>query len=417
MTVKQFFHLRLSPFRYPHFRALFASQGVSLIGSWMQELAKSWIVLNMMGSASSMGALLFASAIPNVLLAGLGGTYADSKNAKTILVATQVALAVLALSLGILVSGGHVQFYHLVIFAVLEGTIVAFDIPAFNTVTPQLVPKEDFQQALALNTVNFHLSRVLGPSLAGLVMAFGGPSLVFWINAISFMGVVWVISRLPLKASNSPRRSSRGAMGEVWKYLWTHPQLSRVILQFVVLMSLVFPLVFTTLRIYIKELYHLDAREFGLIFSVPGIGALTGSLSFLFLSPKNPLRVLPYGIVGICVFLIGLAESQSLALTIACLLLFSISLFISLSSLLVTVQLTVDNQIRGRVSALVGLAFVSLAPVMSVPVGLISDLIGPRKLLLAVAIVFGLVTWLLKSRWTTPSTNSLEQGSSPSALH
>ena len=400
MTAKKFFHLRLAPFRYPHFRALFASQGISLIGSWMQELAKSWIVLNMMGSASSMGALLFAAAIPNVLFAGLGGTLADSKNAKKILVLTQVALAVLAFALGILVSGGHVKFYHLVVFAVLEGTIVAFDIPAFNTVTPQLVPKEDFQQALALNTVNFHMSRVLGPSLAGLVMALGGPASVFWINAVSFMGVVWVISRLPLKASAKPRASSKGALGEVWKYLWTHPQLSRVILQFVILMSLVFPLVFTTLRIHVKELYNLNARDFGLVFSVPGIGALTGSLSFLFLSPKNPLKVLPWGVIGIVLFLVGIAESQSLPLTIAFLLLFSISLFLSLSSLLVTVQLTVDNEIRGRVSALVGLAFVSLAPVMSVPIGFVSDHLGPRNLLLGIAGLFGVIMYTLKVRAT-----------------
>lgn len=375
---------------------LFAAQGVSLVGSWMQELAKSWIVLNLMGSASSMGALLFAAAVPNLLFAGIGGTLADSKNVKRILVITQIALAALAFALGVLVSGGHVRFYHLLIFAILEGTIVAFDIPAFNTVTPQIVAKEDFQQALALNTVNFHMSRVLGPSLAGLVMALGGPASVFWLNTVSFAGVVWVITRLPLKASGRPRKKSRGALLEVWKYLWQHPKLSRVILQFVILMGLIFPLVFTTLRIFIKEQYSLNARDFGLIFSVPGIGALTGSLSFLLLSPKNPLRILPVGIVGIMVFLIGLAESTSLPLTILFLGLFSISLFLSLSALLVTVQLTVDDEIRGRVSALVGLAFVSLAPVMSVPVGYVSDLIGPRKLLIAVAFIFGILSLALK---------------------
>lgn len=395
MTAKEFFHLRLAPFKSKNFRRLFFAQGLSLVGSWMQELAKSWIVLGLVGNARSMGALLFASAVPNLVFAAFGGALADSGRAKHILLITQVLLATFAFALGLLVSGGHIQFWHLILFAILEGTVIAFDIPAFNTVTPQLVPREDFQQALALNSVSFHLSRVLGPSLAGVIMGYWGPPAVFWVNAISFAGIVFVIAKLPLGKGKRQVVKPSGAFKEVWQYLWTHPLLSKVILQFVVLMSLVFPLIFTTLRLYIQKEFQLDEKQFGLVFSLPGVGALAGSLLFLFASPKNPLRLLSWGMVGIVAFLLALAQAQTLPLTILFLTCFSVSMFLTLSALLVTVQLTVDHEIRGRVSSLIGLAFVALAPMMSVPIGILSDTIGPRNLLVSVAVVFGGISYLL----------------------
>ncbi len=408
MTTREFLEARFAPLKQKYFRMLFASQGISLVGSWMQELAKSWIVLNLIGKASSMGILLFAAAIPNLILGVFGGTLADRISPKKILVVTQIALAMLAFALGLLVAGHHVTFIHLIVFAILEGCVVAFDIPAFNTVTPQLVPHKDLQQALALNTVNFHLSRVLGPSLAGLVMAFGGPATVFWVNSFSFLGIVFVISRLPLKSSKPSKAHPTGSFKEVWNYLWTHPLLSKVLIQFAVLMALVFPLVFTTIRLFLKDEFHLNARDFGLVFSIPGVGALVGSLVFLLLSPKNPLKLLPLGLIGIVSFLIAMAECHTLALTVVFLAFFSISLFVSLSALLVTVQLKVDNDIRGRVSALVGMAFVSLSPIMSVPVGFLSDYLGARHLLWTIAVVFGVISlYLTWSRRGTQHSSAL----------
>jgi len=395
---------------YSSFRKLFFAQGVSLAGSWMQELAKSWIVLNMIGTASSMGALLFAAAIPNVLLASLGGVLADSRGAKKILLITQVLLAVLAFGLGLLVFTGRVEFWHLVVFAVMEGTVVAFDIPAFNQVTPQIVPPEDFQQALALNAVNFHTSRVVGPSIAGLLMGFAGPVSVFWLNAISFMGVVFVIATLPLRPSGpKPMHEQTGGMREVIVYLHTHPVLSRVIAQFLLVMGLIFPLVFTSLRVFFQQRFHLDAREYGLVFAMPGVGALLGSLIFLFWSPKNPLVALPAGLTGVVIFLSAVAFAPSLPLAVAAMTLFSLSMFLTLSALLVTVQLTVENHIRGRISAIVGMAFAALSPIMAVPMGYLSDVIGPRSLIWMAAIVFGVASLLLTrkgARLPRPPSNA-----------
>jgi predicted MFS family arabinose efflux permease len=391
---------RLAPLiKYPNFRKLFAAQSVSLVGSWMQELAKSWIVLNMLGTASSMGALLFAAAVPNLLFAGKGGVLADSQGPRKTLIITQVLLATLAFSLGLLVFTGHVTFWHLVVFAVLEGTLIAFDIPAFNQVTPQIVPREDFQQALALNSVSFHLSRVLGPSIAGVVMGLAGPQSVFWLNALSFAGIVFVIASLPLRRAEPKAAAARsGGMGEVWSYLRTHPVLSYVLAQLVLVMTLVFPLVFTSLRVYLQQRFHLDARDYGLVFAMPGIGALFGSLIFLFWSPKNPIVALRFGLPGLVAFLFAVAFSPTLPLAVASMTFYSLSMFLTLSALLVTVQLKVEDHMRGRVSALVGMAFASLAPIMAVPMGFLSDVIGAQRLLWCAGLVFGAASSLLLFR-------------------
>ncbi len=371
------------------------AQFVSLVGNWMQELAKSWVVLNIVGSSSALAAILFASSVPNLLFAPLAGVLADKKNIKSILMITQVLLSAIAFSLGLIVTTGHVQLWQLVAFSLVEGTVIAFDLPAFNKITPAVVPREDFQQALAMNAVNFHLSRVIGPSIAGIVIAVAGTSAVFWLNAMSFLGIVFVISKIPQLSYQAVQPIEKQGFSTAWKYLRSDPLLSSVIVQLFLVIGLMFPMVFTIFRVYLQKRFHLDAQEFGIIFSAPGLGALCGSITFLLWSPRNPLKALPVGITGIIIFLITVAQVDSLILATAALACFSYCMFLSISSLNVTIQLTIKNEVRGRVAALVGMGFTSLAPIMSVPVGLFSDRYGERETMMAIAVVFGLCSGVL----------------------
>lgn len=399
---------RFSPFKIPAFTIFYLAQALSLLGSWMQELAKSWLILSIDGKSSSIGALMFAQAIPNLLLVSFAGSLADRYSTKRILVATQATLAVSAAILGVLVATGNISFTALIIIAMVEGTAVAFDVPAFNLVTPQLVPKKDFQQALALNSVNFHLSRVLGPALAGLVMAHFGTQNVFWFNSISFVGLILVFWRLPLKKNptyekqkSDPQREDSGTLKEVFFFLRHHAVFSKIMIQFLLLMSLIFPLLFTTMRVLVKERFAISAEDFGLVFAAPGLGALLGSLTFLLIKPKDPLRILPAGLVGVVCGLILIAEAMDLSLLIGLFIAFSFMLFLTLSALLVTVQLQVADQIRGRVSALIGLCFVAVSPVMTVPVGFLSDLMGEREVLWCAALLFGFLSLTVQFKKTS----------------
>ncbi|HEX4925372.1 MAG TPA: MFS transporter [Bdellovibrionales bacterium] len=389
MPLSALLKARFGPFRHPRFRIFYSAQSLSLIGNWMQEIARSWIILSLTGKASAMGILLAAQAVPGLLFGTFGGSIADQRDVRSILIVTQVALATLAFSLGIVVSQGNVELWHLIVFAAMEGTIIAFDMPAFYKITPSLVPREDFQQALALNSVSFHLSRVLGPTIAGIVMGIWGTASVFWINAVSFLGIVLVVARMPIfesKAQVGPVATQKG-MREALKYIRGHPKLGNILLQLALIIAFVFPLIFTTFRVYLQKKFALDAKGFGLVFSFPGMGALLGSLTFLLTSPKNPLKVLPFGIIGVCLTLAVIPLFDTLIPTIAAVTIFSFCMFLSISSLTVTTQLTIDNQYRGRISALVGMGFVSLAPIMSGPMGLLSDIVGERALIWSVAIV------------------------------
>jgi len=394
---------RLEPFRYPKFRKFFFAQGVSLIGTWMQELTKSLLVLHLvestgsMGKSSAIGLLMMASAIPNLLLGSSGGVLADKKGWKKTLVVTQVLLAATAFFLGILVHQGHIEFWHLLLFAIVEGLIIAFDLPAFQMVTPQLVPKEFLQQALALNATNFHAARVLGPAIAGLVVGFFGREAVFWLNALTFLFVAFVIANLKADVDHrhAPTKKGQGSMKEAITYVKTHPVFLRIFLQFVLVQVMIFPIIFTTLRVLVQERFQLNDKDFGLVFSMPGLGALIGSLVFLVASPKNPIKVLTFSMTGLVLFLFAVAESFSLPMMIVTIVFFSTFMFLTLSALLVTVQIEVEDRFRGRVSALIGMAFASLSPIMAYPMGLLSDLLGGRLLLWICGGTFGLASFYL----------------------
>lgn len=371
----------------------------------MQELAKSWIVLNLVGTSSAMGALIFASAVPNLIIGPFAGVLADRSRIRSILLITQLLLAVLAFGLGLLISVGHVQLWHLVIFSILEGTVIAFDLPAFNKITPQVVPREDFQQALALNAVNFHTSRVIGPAIAGVLLGVFGEASVFWLNAVSFLALVLVIARIPSLAFKNVPQAGKQGMKEAWQFIRRNGTLFRVVLQLFLVIGLMFPLVFTIFRVYLQNRFHLSAEEFGFVFAAPGFGALMGSVTFLLWSPRYPLKALPFGISGVILFLIMIAEVETLALAVIGLTCFSYFMFLSISSLNVTIQLAITNEIRGRVASMIGMAFISLGPIMSVPIGLLADLWGERILMMGIACVFAVLSLLLSWKDKQNHTN------------
>jgi MFS family permease len=388
------FRERFSPLIEGSFKFFYSVQFLSYIGTWMQDMAKSWILLGLKGSSTSIGALMFATALPNILLLPVAGGWVDRWGPRKILLYTQSALSLLALTLGLLVFTEQIDYKILLLIAFLEGCAIAFDVPAFNLVTPRLVQKKDFQQALALNSVAFHLSRVLGPAAAGLVVATWGESHVFFINGVSFLLIVGVLLKLNLDPNPqaSSQKKDSGSLKEVFVFLRHHPLFFRIMSQFMLVMALLFPLVFTTLRVLAKNRFQADSHEFGYFVAAPGIGALMGSLCFFILKPKNPYSVLPYGLTGIVLFLFCIAETHSKNLMLANFMLFSFCMFLTLSALLVTVQLKVEDHIRGRVSSLIGFSFVAISPMMSVPIGFLSDFMGERAILWTMGTLFGLLT-------------------------
>jgi MFS family permease len=389
---KLFLKQRFGPLLNPFFRALVLAQFFSFVGTWMQEITRSWWVLDQGGQSTKMGMLMFAMGLPVLIFWPIGGILADRSSTKKILLITQFFLAITALTASILFFTQKIEFWHLVAIAFVEGLLIVFDAPAFQVFTREMLKGEDFQQGLSINSVSFHLSRVVGPSVAGVLLSFLPLAWIFFINGISFLILVVVISRLPYP-NEKDAISHQGAphlkphkngfsfhdIKELFSFLKTHPILLRCFFNFWIVMTFIFPLVFTTLRTFLKSSLHLDAHSFGTVFAAPGFGAMVASLVVLFLKPKEPYRLTPMGTVIALSGLAWVLNSHSSFMAFCGLFVFSFGMFLFLNSNVLSLNLLVANSLRGRMSSLIGVAFTAWAPVMSLFAGTLTDKVGTMK--------------------------------------
>ncbi len=442
---------RLSPFRHQDFRRFFLVQTVSQVGTWSHELARAWIVIEIMGKAGALGLLMLAMAVPAFFLILHGGVVVDRSDVRRTMMLTKGLLAASALTLAFMVEFTQIQLWHLLVFALIEGAVNAFDQPAYQTITPRLVPRADFQQALALNSTNFHASRMLGPLVAGVLMAWQGPALVFLVDGISYLGLILVLRTLKLqqgekgaqrlsperrgdqtqpsmeilseeisstaetrstftakeRARSSPnsadsplgaraRRSSNwAALFEGLRYMFSDSNLRYRILQLLLNITLLFPLLIVVFRVYVQERFELTAEQFGYLFTFPALGSMMGAITFTLVKPAKPIKALIFGIpmASLAVFLLPLVQSPLQAGLLMSLTGFS--LYLSFAALTVSMHLEVMEEFRGRMGSVLGLCFLSIGPLMSFPIGLLSDVFGAPLVMQSLAIVFLILSALL----------------------
>jgi MFS family permease len=182
------------------------------------------------------------------------------------------------------------------VFALIEGIIVSYDSPAFQALTVRLVPRGEFQQAIALNSTNFHASRMLGPLVAAWLMSYYGPSLVFLFDGITYFLVAFVLSRITTNAP--PLKGSTGSKGlwEGLRYIWNSVYLKYYVAQLMITIGCAFPMMAAVFRVFVQKKFDLEAAEFGHVFSVAALGSMTGALSFAAIKPAKPIRALWVGI-------------------------------------------------------------------------------------------------------------------------
>ncbi len=383
---------RLSPFRHKAFRNFFFVQALSLVGTWSHDLARAYIVIEMMGQAGALGSILLASAIPGLLLMMHGGVLVDRLEVKNLMIATKSILAVVSIALAFVTEFSSIQLWHLFVFAILEGIIVSFDSPAYQTLTIRLVPKEDFQQAIAINSTNFHTARMLGPVIAGVLMAWHGPSLVFLFDGLSFIGLIFILRTLNLrevKRDVKTHSTSWASLREAFQYIAHNKEMKFYSLQLLSTILLVFPLLLVVFRTYIKLKFDLSGDQFGYVFAFPATGAMLGSLIFAAIKPKSPSNALYFGVplATILMFITPLADT--LWLTVFCISLLGFSSYLCFASLTVSLHLQVQEEFRGRIGAFIGIAFLSLGPLASYPIGVLADNIGYENCIYIFASLFG----------------------------
>ena len=302
-----FLQRRFAPFQHSSFRRFFFAEGLSQTGTWSHELARSWLVLEISGTATALGVLLLSSALPGLFSTLFAGALADRSNALKIVTIAKSLLALSSLCLFGWLYFGEASFVLLVSFAFVDGLLLSFDHPSFISIFGRVVPKNDFQQALAIRSTGFHVARMTGPSVAGLIIATFGAPFVFLFDAITYLVVVFVVRRLKLREKDKEKKPEEQGLLSVFKgfaYFFKDPKMRYMQTQLLLSMLIIIPMLNLVFRTYLKSKFSLDGAEFGYLFSFPAMGAMAGAIYFILAPLKAPLRNLIFGIPGVLVSLV-----------------------------------------------------------------------------------------------------------------
>ena len=383
-------NMKLSTFDALHsrnYRLYFYGQFVSLIGTWMQRTAVSWIVFTLTHSSFMLGLTFFAGQFPSFVLGLFGGVVSDRYDRFRVLLITQVASLIQASILAILILMGHYKVWELLALSVLLGCINAFDVPSRQSLVYDMVEdKTMIPNALALNSSMVNLARLIGPAIAGVVLERLGAGVCFVLNAASFIAVIISLLRMRLKPY-VPRPHDKKVwiddMREGFAYLKRTPSIAKVILMLAVMSLLVIPYA-TMMPVYAKVIFHGDATTFGYIDSFIGLGAVTGALFLASLpSSANRKRILWTNTIlfGLGLMLFSYTKSFPLAMVFAMLSGFGMMAQTTVSNTII--QTTVAPDMRGRVISYFAMAYFGLQPLGSLLIGAVSQYIGAPATLLA----------------------------------
>lgn len=382
---------RLSPFRHRDFRNFFFAQNFSLVGTWSAELARSWIVLSQLGSATALGTVLLASSLPGLFLSLHGGVVADKVDVKKFLIITKSVLAVTALIMFVVTQFYTITLPVIIFFAFIEGIVNSYDGPCFTAMFARLVPRDDFQQALAIQSSNFHLSRMVGPLVAGSLMAWKGPAFVFLFDAISYVWVIWVIKKIQLRpiqvaavepadipVNETIQKTHRKILKlfDGLKYFVANRRMRFMLAHLFLALAIVLPVATVIFRTFLKEKFNLDASEFGILFAFPAVGSITGTIYFIMAKKERPLRNLNWAAPLLIASLFLMTYSPTPEFAAFMLAIVGFFSYVNIASVTQSMHLEIPDNYRGRLGAIIGLGFMTIGPLMSFPVGIYTDIFG-----------------------------------------
>jgi MFS family permease len=363
-----------------NYRVWAAGALVSNIGTWMQRAAQDWLVLTELTdhSASAVGIVMALQFGPQLLLMPWSGFAADHFNQRRLLMATQATMGALALILGLLTVTGLVQLWHVYMFAFLFGCSAALDAPVRQTFVAELVGDADLSNAIALNSTTFNAARMIGPAVAGLVIASVGTGWAFLCNGASFMAVLASLSLLRTSElrPNARAHRTKGSVLQGFHYVWSRPDLRTTLIMLFLIgtFGLNFPIFISTMAVGV---FHTDARGFGLLSSMMAVGTMSGAL--LAASRERPrfnALMLGAAIFGLGCTLAALAPDYWLFA--AALVVIGVAALTVMNTSNALMQLSTEPAMRGRVMALrLGVALGG-TPIGAPIVGWVADHYGPR---------------------------------------
>jgi len=368
----------LRALRHRNFQLFFSGQLISLIGTWMQNIAQSWLVYRLTGSSLLLGAVGFAGQIPVFLVAPIGGATADRHNRHRVVITTQVASMVLAFVLAALTLTGKVQVWHIFVLAVLLGVVNSFDIPGRQSFLVDMVGKEDLMNAIALNSSMFNGARIVGPAIAGVLVASIGEGWCFFANGVSYIAVIIGLLMMRVEA---PRKLAHG--GSHLRHIIEGFQFVRrtgpirALLLLLGLISLVAMPYTVLMPVFADRILHGGARGLGILMGATGVGALLGALTLASRSGLSGLgRWIAFSCAGFGISLILFSLSRNFWLSTSLLVPVGFCMMLDMSSSNTLIQAMVPDELRGRVMAVYSMMFMGMAPFGALIAGALADRIG-----------------------------------------
>ncbi len=369
---------RFAAFQHPNFRRYFAGQVISSVGTWLQALAVTWLVLDLTGRSDRLGIAVALQFLPLLLLGAPAGVLADRVDNRRLLLMTSAVSAALALAFGIVVSTGTADLWVIYTLTLLSGVVLAVERPAMQALLFQLVGRDDLPSAVAANSSIMSVSRLVGPALGGAMVAVAGVASCFYANAVSYVGVllaIVAISGRDLVARPIGARSSRNIRAGV-AYVRTHPDVRRPLLVMVVVGSVALNFQ-TTFPSMVRFGFDRGAGAVGAAMSISAIGSILGGIYAAGITP-NPPRTLVIALAGFSAMLLvfSAAPNYSTFVLLGIPLGFASACFQSINT--VAVQQATEPSMQGRVMALHQMAWFGSTPIGALAMGWIIQNTSPR---------------------------------------
>ena len=385
-----------------NYQLYFGGQFISLTGTWLQTVAQGWLVFELTRSAFLIGVVTALSSLPTLMFTLFGGVIVDVLPTRKILLFTQTASMALAFILGMLTAARVVTVTEIAVLAFLLGVVNAIDSPARQSFVAEMVDKDSLGSAIALNSAIFNAARVIGPSIAGILIVYVGTGGAFLINSASYIAVIAALLLMRVQAPAKPvRHHPLRAIKEGISVSFTNPVIRTLLLLTAV--TSIFGWSYTTiLPVIADNIFHAGPSGLGHLYAAAGLGALTATIIVSAASSRvGPLWFILGGNTLFTCALLLFTFTQSLYAAMGLLYLCGVGLLMQFSTMNTTIQKQVADNVRGRVMSIYILMFIGLSPIGNFEVGYLAEALGPRTAIRAGAVtvfIFGLLIFLRRKK-------------------
>lgn len=372
-------------FQYRNYRLFFGGQSISLIGTWIQRIATPWLVYDLSGSALLLGVVGFAGQIPTFFIAPFAGVLTDRYNKYHIMIATQVAAMIQAMVLALIFFSGNIRIWQIILLNIILGCVNAFDTPARQSFMIEIVERrEDLSNAIALNSSMVNGAKLLGPSIAGMLIALTGEGICFLINGVSYVFVITSLLLMRVKPGKRARRQIPilQELKEGVSYALEFAPV-KYIIALLALVSLMGTSYTVIMPVMVREVLGAGPNSFGFLMGASGMGALAGAL---YLASRRSVvglfKFIPLAAALFGIGLVALSFSRFIPLSLFLMVIVGLGNMLQMASSNTLLQTIIDDDKRGRIMSFYAMAFMGTLPFGSILAGSLAKLIGPDRTIL-----------------------------------